>query len=63
MPSQGVRAKFDAVLAIRQAHGFTFGKSDLFFCVALVCVRRIDRSSQWMDGTWSSAWRSCAFVR
>lgn len=31
----GVRAKFDAVLAFRQAHGFAFGKSDFFFVVAL----------------------------
>ncbi|KAK9827662.1 hypothetical protein WJX81_004616 [Elliptochloris bilobata] len=31
----GVRAKFQAVLAIRQAHGFAFDKSDMFFCIAL----------------------------
>ena len=31
----GVRARFDAVLAFRQAHGFAFGKSDFFFVVAL----------------------------
>ena len=31
----GVRAKFDAVLSFRQAHGFAFGKSDFFFVVAL----------------------------
>lgn len=31
----GVRARFDAVLAMRQAHGFAFGKSDMFFVVAL----------------------------
>ncbi len=31
-------ARFRAVLAIRQAHGFAFGKSDLFFCVALTCA-------------------------
>ncbi|EIE25358.1 hypothetical protein COCSUDRAFT_6454, partial [Coccomyxa subellipsoidea C-169] len=31
----GVRAKFSAVLALRQAHGFAFGKSDFFFVVAL----------------------------
>jgi len=31
----GVRAKFAAVLAFRQAHGFAFGKSDFFFVVAL----------------------------
>ena len=31
----GVRAKFDAVLAFRQAHGFAFGKSDFFFVIAL----------------------------
>ena len=35
----GVRATFQAVLAIRQAHGFAFGKSDLFFCIALTCAR------------------------
>ncbi|KAI7844105.1 hypothetical protein COHA_002245 [Chlorella ohadii] len=31
----GVRARFDCVLAMRQAHGFAFGKSDMFFCVGL----------------------------
>lgn len=31
----GVKAKFGAVLAMRQAHGFAFGKSDLFFLLAL----------------------------
>lgn len=30
----GVRATFTAVLAMRQAHGFAFGKSDMFFVVA-----------------------------
>ena len=25
----------EAILAVRQAHGFAFGKSDLFFVVAL----------------------------
>ena len=34
-----MRARFQAVLAIRQAHGFAFGKSDLFFCIALTCAR------------------------
>ena len=33
-----MRAKFEAVLALRQAHGFAFGKSDLFFCIALTCA-------------------------
>lgn len=32
----GVRARFAGLLAVRQAHGFAFGKSDLFFCCALV---------------------------
>jgi ADP-ribose pyrophosphatase YjhB (NUDIX family) len=31
----GVRARFAALLALRQAHGFAHGKSDLFFVVAL----------------------------
>ena len=31
----GVCARFDAVLAFRQAHGFAFGKSDFFFVIAL----------------------------
>ncbi len=35
----GVSAEFRAVLAIRQSHGFLHGKSDLFFGVALECVR------------------------
>jgi hypothetical protein len=32
---QGVKAKFDSVLLIRHAHGFAFGKSDLFVLCAL----------------------------
>lgn len=32
----GVRTRFAGVLAVRQAHGFAFGKSDLFFLCALV---------------------------
>ena len=32
-------ADFRAVLAIRQSHGFLHGKSDLFFGVALECVK------------------------
>lgn len=32
----GVKARFAGVLAVRQAHGFAFGKSDLFFLCALV---------------------------
>ncbi len=31
----GVRAKFEAVIAIRQAHSYAFRKSDLYFIVAL----------------------------
>ena len=31
----GLRVKFQSVLAIRQAHNFAFGKSDMFFVVAL----------------------------
>jgi hypothetical protein len=34
----GVRAKAAAVLALRQAHGFAFGKSDFFFVIALTYV-------------------------
>lgn len=32
----GVKARFDAVLAMRQAHGFAFGKSDMFFVSSYV---------------------------
>lgn len=32
----GVRGRFAALLAVRQAHGLAFGKSDLFFCCALI---------------------------
>ena len=39
----GLRAKPHAVLAVRQAHGFAFGRSDLFFVVAL---RPADESTQ-----------------
>ena len=35
----GVRATPSAVLALRQAHGFAFGKSDFFFVVALKYAR------------------------
>eukprot|EP00798_Chlamydomonas_sp_ICE-L_P004892 gene4892-34658_t len=31
----GVRANFDCVLLMRQAHGFAFGKSDMFILCAL----------------------------
>ena len=31
----GVRAKFDCVLLMRQAHGLAFGKSDMFVMCAL----------------------------
>ena len=31
----GIRAKFDCVLLMRQAHGFAFGKSDMFILCAL----------------------------
>ena len=31
----GVRASFDKVLLVRQAHGFAFGKSDMFVLCAL----------------------------
>lgn len=31
----GVRARFESVLAVRQSHGFAFGKSDLFVCCGL----------------------------
>ena len=33
----GLRAKFESILAVRQAHNFAFGKSDMFFVVALRC--------------------------
>ena len=32
---QGIRAKFEAVLTVRESHGMAFGKSDLFFVCAL----------------------------
>lgn len=31
----GIKAVFDSVLVIRQAHGFAHGKSDMFIMVAL----------------------------
>ena len=31
----GIRASFEAVLAIRQSHGYLFGRSDLFFVCAM----------------------------
>ena len=35
MEETGVEAKFEAVLAMRQSHKAAFGKSDMFFVVAL----------------------------
>lgn len=32
---QGIRCSFKSLLAVRQAHGFAFGKSDLFMLCAL----------------------------
>jgi hypothetical protein len=32
------RAKFSGLIAIRQAHGFLFGKSDMFFCCGLTLL-------------------------
>ena len=34
----GVRCAFKSVIALRQAHGFLHGNSDLFFCVACTCA-------------------------
>lgn len=31
----GIRATFDSILLVRQAHGFAFGKSDMFVLCAL----------------------------
>lgn len=31
----GIRASFEAVLAVRQSHGYLFGRSDLFFVCAM----------------------------
>lgn len=30
-----IRAEFESVLAVRQSHGYNFGRSDLFFVVAM----------------------------
>lgn len=32
---QGITAKFESMILVRQAHGFAFGKSDLFMLAAL----------------------------
>lgn len=34
----GLRVRFHSLIAVRQAHGFLFGKSDMFFCCGLVPV-------------------------
>eukprot|EP00775_Hariotina_reticulata_P005145 gene5145-5385_t len=34
----GLRTRFHSLIAVRQAHGFLFGKSDMFFCCGLVPV-------------------------
>jgi len=31
----GIRAEFESVLAVRQSHGYNFGRSDLFFVVGM----------------------------
>lgn len=42
----GVAAKFKALIAVRQAHGFMFGKSDMFFCCGLVLQDASDIGQQ-----------------
>ncbi|KAF6254177.1 NUDIX hydrolase domain-like protein [Scenedesmus sp. NREL 46B-D3] len=42
----GVRAKFSGLIAIRQAHGFMFGKSDMFFCCGLTLQEGSDTGQQ-----------------
>uniref|UniRef100_A0A383VIN7 Nudix hydrolase domain-containing protein n=1 Tax=Tetradesmus obliquus TaxID=3088 RepID=A0A383VIN7_TETOB len=42
----GVRAKFSSLIAVRQAHGFLFGKSDMFFCCGLTLEEGSDISQQ-----------------
>jgi hypothetical protein len=39
---QGLDVVFEALLGMRQAHAFAFGKSDLF----LLCAARLDASKQ-----------------
>ena len=49
-------AEADAILAIRQAHGFAFGKSDLFFLVALRAAKGQaqlqPQAAEVADATW-----------
>jgi hypothetical protein len=40
------RAKFSGLIAIRQAHGFLFGKSDMFFCCGLTLQEGSDIGQQ-----------------
>lgn len=39
---QGLDVVFDALLCMRQAHGFAFGSSDLF----MLCAAKLDPSKQ-----------------
>ena len=51
-------AQPEAILAVRQAHGFAFGKSDLFFVVALRAsdgqAQLEPQASEVADATWLS---------
>lgn len=40
---QGLPVKFDALLMMRQAHGFAFGKSDMF----MLCAAKLDPSKDY----------------
>lgn len=40
----GVQVAFDSVIALRQSHGWAFGKSDLFFVVA--CSPRVPEGTR-----------------
>ncbi|GMH40259.1 hypothetical protein BSKO_08163 [Bryopsis sp. KO-2023] len=53
----GIKAEFQAIIAVRQAHGYLFGKSDMFFLCALkplpgeMTLKKEDREIedvQWM---------------
>lgn len=44
---QGLAVEFDALLMMRQAHGFAFGKSDMF----LLCAAKLDPKANARDAS------------
>ena len=59
----GVTATPQAVLAVRQAHGFAFGKSDLFFVVALRATKGAGNLVPQAAEVHAAAWEQASGLR